>query len=66
MNTIKHFLLPENTNDLYKKEARSSIALTKEVADKINEIVIIDGKYHLREKPKKKVPLKNKIMLSIR
>ena len=24
--------------------------------DKINEIVIIDGKYHLRENPKKKNP----------
>ena len=39
MNEIKHFVLPEHTNTLYKEEARSSIALTKEVADKINEIV---------------------------
>ena len=39
MKTIKHFMLPENTNSLYKKEAISSISLTKEVADKINELV---------------------------
>jgi len=39
MKNIEHFLLPENTNNLYKKEAISSISLTKEVADKINELV---------------------------
>lgn len=39
MNEIKHYVLPEHTNTLYKEEARSSIALTKEVADKINELV---------------------------
>lgn len=39
VKTIKHFLLPEQTNQLYKKEAISSISLTKEVADKINELV---------------------------
>lgn len=39
MKKLKHFILPENTNSLYKKEARSSIALTKEVANKINELV---------------------------
>lgn len=38
-NRIEHFLLPENTNSLYKNEAISSISLTKEVAEKINEIV---------------------------
>lgn len=32
-------MLPENTNNLYKNEAISSISLTKEVADKINELV---------------------------
>lgn len=36
---IEHFILPEQTNNLYKEEAISSIALTKDVADKINEIV---------------------------
>ena len=32
-------MLPEHTNSLYQKEARSSIALAKDVADKINELV---------------------------
>lgn len=39
MKEIKHFMLPEHTNDLYKNEAISSISLTKEVASKINELV---------------------------
>ena len=39
MNKIEHFMLPENTNNLYKNEAISSIALTKDVAEKINELV---------------------------
>lgn len=39
MNKIEHFITSEHTNDLYKKEAISSIYLTKEVADKINELV---------------------------
>lgn len=39
MKTIKHFMLPEQTNQLYKKEAISSISLTRDVAEKINELV---------------------------
>jgi len=39
MKEIKHFMLPEHTNELYKNEAISSISLTKEVASKINELV---------------------------
>jgi len=39
MDNIKHFMLPENTNQLYSKEAISSISLTKDVAEKINELV---------------------------
>lgn len=39
MEQIKHYILPENTNELYKNEAISSIGLTRDVADKINEIV---------------------------
>lgn len=39
MKKIEHFNLPEHTNNLYKEEAISSISLTREVADKINEIV---------------------------
>lgn len=39
MNKIEHFLLPEEANHLYEEEARSSISLTKEVADKINELI---------------------------
>ena len=39
MKKIKHFMLAEHTNQLYKKEAASSIALTRDVADKINELV---------------------------
>ena len=39
MKEIKEFMLPEHTNSLYTNEAISSIALTKEVAGKINELV---------------------------
>ncbi|MBQ8426171.1 MAG: hypothetical protein IJX16_00200 [Clostridia bacterium] len=39
MNKIKHFMLPEHTNKLYTKEAISSISLTRDVADKINELI---------------------------
>lgn len=39
MKNIDKFMLPEHTNTLYKNEAISSISLTKEVAEKINEIV---------------------------
>lgn len=39
MNKITHFNLPENTNKLYGDEARSSIHLSVEVANKINEII---------------------------
>lgn len=39
MKKIEHFMLPEHTNKLYKEEAISSISLTKDVAEKINEIV---------------------------
>jgi|GEM_PF-1569486 len=39
MKKIEHYNLPENTNTLYEREAISSISLTREVADKINEIV---------------------------
>lgn len=36
---IEKFVLSEYTNNLYKKEAGSSIALTRDLADKINELV---------------------------
>lgn len=39
MKEIKKFILPEHTNSLYDNEAISSISLTKEVAEKINELV---------------------------
>jgi len=39
MKRLDHFLLPEQTNELYVKEASSAIALTKDVANKINELV---------------------------
>lgn len=39
MKPIEKFNLPEHTNQLYTKEAISSIALTREVAGKINELV---------------------------
>ena len=39
MKKIEKFMLPENTNRLYKEEAISSIALTRDVAEKINEII---------------------------
>ena len=39
MERISNFMLPEHTNSLYKSEASSSIALTKDVAAKINELV---------------------------
>lgn len=39
MRKIENFMLPEHTNSLYEKEAISSISLTKDVAEKINELV---------------------------
>lgn len=39
MKKIENFMLPEHTNTLYEKEAISSIALTKDVANKINELI---------------------------
>ena len=39
MKNLNHYMLPRLTEDLYVKEGRSSIALTKEVANKINELV---------------------------
>lgn len=39
MEQIKHYILPDVTEDLHIREAKSSIALTKEVANKINELV---------------------------
>ena len=39
MNKIKHFMLPSQFNELYSKEAISSISLTRDVADKINELI---------------------------
>ena len=39
MQEIKNYNLPIHTNSLYEKEAISSIGLTKEIADKINELV---------------------------
>ena len=39
MKKIEHYMLPENTNRLYEEEAISSIGLTRDVADKINELV---------------------------
>lgn len=39
MKPLKHFVLPEHTNTLYEKEAISSIALAKNIAKKINELV---------------------------
>lgn len=45
MKKITNFVLPENTNRLYKEEASSSIGLVREVADKVNELV--DAYNHL-------------------
>lgn len=45
MNKIKHFILPESTNSLYEKEAISSIGLTREIAEKINELVDAYNKF---------------------
>lgn len=39
MKRIENFVLPEHHNNLYKEEAISSIALARDVAEKINEIV---------------------------
>lgn len=39
MEQIKHFVLPAHTNMLYEKEAISSIYLTKDIAEKINELI---------------------------
>ena len=39
MKRLEHFVLPEHTNSLYQEEAISSISLTRNVAEKINELV---------------------------
>ena len=39
MKKIEHYVLPEHTNSLYEKEAISSIGLTRDVAEKINELI---------------------------
>lgn len=39
MKQIDNYLLPRLTEDLFTNEAKSSIALSKEVANKINELV---------------------------
>lgn len=36
---IRKFVLSEHTNNLYKKEAGSSIALARDVANKLNELI---------------------------
>lgn len=36
---IERFMLSEHTNNLYKEEAGSSIALARDVADKLNEVI---------------------------
>lgn len=41
---IKHFCLSEHTNNLYKKEAGSSIALTRDIA-KVNEELIAENNF---------------------
>ena len=47
MKKIEHFILPKQYNELYTKEAISSISLTRDVADKINEL--IDSYNHLTD-----------------
>lgn len=50
---IKHFVLPNQTKDLYTKEALSSISLTQLVAEKLNEIIdrynLVSSKYIEKE-----------------
>lgn len=45
MEKIEHYNLPEHTNKLYREEASSSIGLTRDVADKINELVDAYNKF---------------------
>lgn len=39
MEKISNYILPENYNTIYKREAASSIALTRDVAEKLNEVI---------------------------
>lgn len=39
MKNLENYVLPEHTNNLYSEEASSSIALARDVAAKINELV---------------------------
>ena len=39
MNNIEHYVLPEHKNNIYKKEAISSMALVRDIANKINELI---------------------------
>lgn len=46
MEKIKDYMLPENKNSIYHKEASSTIGLTRELAGKINEIVDFCNKFY--------------------
>lgn len=39
MKRIENYVLPEHTNRLYEEEASSSIALARDVAEKLNEVI---------------------------
>lgn len=42
---LAHFILPDHFNKLYTEEAVSSISLTREMADKLNELIDIINKF---------------------
>ena len=42
---LSHFILPDHFNKLYTEEAISSISLTRDIADKINELIDLVNKF---------------------
>lgn len=45
MNKIKHYMIPEHVNELFKNEAISSISLTREMGEKLNEVIDMVNEY---------------------
>lgn len=45
MDKIKHYMIPEHINELFKNEAISSISLTREMGEKLNEVIDMVNEY---------------------
>jgi len=45
MNKIKHYMIPEHINELFKNEAVSSISLVREMGERLNEVIDMVNEY---------------------